>query len=270
METSFGVFGQLNSSVCSSAIIMPAASMVPVSGKQLASTTSSFPTGDGHFLCTGAMVMKRCTKCKQIKPLEYFDIEKRVKDGRTSQCKRCRLNTKNACRQKHPDRQREYNKRYYEANADGMRNRSRAYRESHRDQVAEYNRKWYAEHKELANQLCRNWYQRNKERVKEQHRQYYKKHPEKNLRNCYRRRALIGLTVVNRLTRKQWEEIKAAYKQHCAYCGCKPEKLTQDHVIPLSKGGLHTANNVVPACPQCNIAKKDKIIIPTIPSRSIN
>lgn len=30
-----------------------------------------------------------------------------------------------------------------------------------------------------------------------------------------------------------------------------------DHVIPLSKGGHHTASNVVPACGPCNSVKSD-------------
>jgi len=44
------------------------------------------------FLFSGALTMtatKRCSKCKEIKPLEKFSREKRVQDGRRSECKIC-------------------------------------------------------------------------------------------------------------------------------------------------------------------------------------
>ena len=40
----------------------------------------------------------------------------------------------------------------------------------------------------------------------------------------------------------------------CQYCG-SPDDLTFDHVIPRSKGGQTTWDNVVAACSPCNLAK---------------
>ena len=40
----------------------------------------------------------------------------------------------------------------------------------------------------------------------------------------------------------------------CQYCGSK-KHLTLDHVIPRSKGGQHTWDNVVTACGRCNSKK---------------
>ena len=37
-------------------------------------------------------------------------------------------------------------------------------------------------------------------------------------------------------------------------------KPTMGHVIPVSKGGLHVAENVVGACDRCNKKKHDKIV----------
>jgi 5-methylcytosine-specific restriction endonuclease McrA len=45
----------------------------------------------------------------------------------------------------------------------------------------------------------------------------------------------------------------------CQYCG-SPKKLTLDHVIPRSKGGLHTWDNVVAACEKCNSVKGDRLL----------
>jgi len=44
----------------------------------------------------------------------------------------------------------------------------------------------------------------------------------------------------------------------CQYCG-EREELTFDHVVPRSKGGLTTWENVVAACSPCNLRKGDKM-----------
>jgi 5-methylcytosine-specific restriction endonuclease McrA len=44
----------------------------------------------------------------------------------------------------------------------------------------------------------------------------------------------------------------------CVYCGCSTQKLlTLDHVIPQSKGGKNTWDNLVTACKPCNSEKAD-------------
>lgn len=43
----------------------------------------------------------------------------------------------------------------------------------------------------------------------------------------------------------------------CQYCGSS-KHLTLDHVIPRSRGGQHTWDNVVTACERCNSKKGDK------------
>jgi len=41
----------------------------------------------------------------------------------------------------------------------------------------------------------------------------------------------------------------------CQYCGKSSESLTLDHIIPKSRGGKHTWENVVAACIKCNHKK---------------
>lgn len=60
------------------------------------------------------------------------------------------------------------------------------------------------------------------------------------------------------LTRREWEEIVSLYGSLCAYCEKLIPNPTQDHLIPLSKGGSHTADNIVPACLSCNSSKGNK------------
>ena len=41
----------------------------------------------------------------------------------------------------------------------------------------------------------------------------------------------------------------------CQYCGCKDGKLTVDHIVPRTRGGKSTWENLVCACASCNNKK---------------
>ena len=64
------------------------------------------------------------------------------------------------------------------------------------------------------------------------------------------------------LRRTQWWKRRRS-KGVCHYCGRElpPRELTMDHVVPLARGGYTTRSNVVPACPECNAAKKHQLPI---------
>lgn len=80
-----------------------------------------------------------------------------------------------------------------------------------------------------------------------------KKHnPKKRFYNHKRDASKAGL--VGTLTKEQWEQCVKVFNHHCCYCGEKVI-LQQDHFIPLTKSGEYTINNIVPACPSCNINK---------------
>ena len=53
-----------------------------------------------------------------------------------------------------------------------------------------------------------------------------------------------------------WQRRLAAGR--CGYCGrpTPPRALTMDHRLPLVRGGRSTRGNVVPACKDCNTAKR--------------
>ena len=44
----------------------------------------------------------------------------------------------------------------------------------------------------------------------------------------------------------------------CQYCGRQMHDLTIDHVVPRSRGGHDTWDNLVLACVQCNVRKGDR------------
>lgn len=52
-------------------------------------------------------------------------------------------------------------------------------------------------------------------------------------------------------------EVLRRDKHTCQYCG-STKHLTLDHVIPSSKGGKHTWDNIVTACENCNNRKSDR------------
>jgi len=59
-------------------------------------------------------------------------------------------------------------------------------------------------------------------------------------------------------TPDQWQQTLEAHDYCCAYCGAQTD-LEQDHVMPISKGGSHTASNIAPACRSCNARKSNSI-----------
>jgi len=54
------------------------------------------------------------------------------------------------------------------------------------------------------------------------------------------------------------EAIKSEFNQRCAYCGSESKRLTLDHVLASSKGGINSWRNLVPACAKCNASKGSK------------
>lgn len=54
------------------------------------------------------------------------------------------------------------------------------------------------------------------------------------------------------ITQEQWAEKVKMFKGCCAYCKKKSKNLEMEHVIPISKGGPHVIENLVPACKSCN------------------
>ena len=54
-----------------------------------------------------------------------------------------------------------------------------------------------------------------------------------------------------------WLTCVAFFNGCCAYCGTSNQRLTGDHLVAKSKGGLDKADNIVPSCEKCNNAKGD-------------
>ena len=52
----------------------------------------------------------------------------------------------------------------------------------------------------------------------------------------------------------EWVALQEAWGG-CAYCRASDRSLQRDCVLPLSRGGRYTLENIVPACRSCNASK---------------
>jgi len=64
-------------------------------------------------------------------------------------------------------------------------------------------------------------------------------------------------------TFKEWQELKKKCNYTCQTCNRKEPKikLTEDHIIPVSKNGNDYIENIQPLCQSCNSKKNNNITI---------
>lgn len=95
------------------------------------------------------------------------------------------------------------------------------------------------------------------ERVNAANQKWRRQHPEQaaaiGKANCANRRAAPG-----KLTTAEVQMLRAAADSVCAYCLQLCVKPVLEHVIPISRGGTNTPDNIVMACQWCNNSKGTK------------
>jgi 5-methylcytosine-specific restriction endonuclease McrA len=175
---------------------------------------------------------------------------------------------------------------YYEKNKEAIDAQHREYAGSHKEELAEAKKEYVGEHKEEIAVYLHDYYLADPEKFKQRARErreadpaaaraydaaYYLANPKRFQE--YRRTHIDEIYMQNEkrralkftntpkdelLTLVQWCEILEQFDYSCAYCGRKMERPTMDHVIPLSRGGAHSKDNIVPACRHCNSSKRSR------------
>lgn len=185
---------------------------------------------------------KPCSACRELKPLEAFNRQPSGPFGRTSRCREC-----------------------LRANRDPVKNRAHAKRwaQQNPDRVRENIRRWNRENADHVRRSQQRRYYLNYDRIRAQQEEWIRAHPGARADYSRRRRAREFNTATSMLGGHS-----TAYMRHvqaelltgrCFYCGGS-DRLTIDHVVPLSRGGLHHPENLVAACFPCNRSKSNLLL----------
>lgn len=157
----------------------------------------------------------------------------------------------------HREKRRQKYARYRTRHAEQRKARERARYAAHREERRAAAVRYRAAHPGRAREKAAQRRAANPEHVREIQRRWYAKNREKErAREQSRRAARKASAPLRELTEAQWRAIKDHYHHCCVYCGRRMQRLTMDHLTPLSKGGQHTVQNVVPACVSCNSRKQ--------------
>lgn len=122
---------------------------------------------------------------------------------------------------------------------------SRLYREKNRERI---------------NRNNQNWKKRNRERYLKQKQEYYQRHKEQYQEYIARRKSLEKYT--RDAAKVSYLSILArdGYWYYLCEKDVMPEEVSYDHVIPLSRGGTHTENNIRITHLSCNLSKNNRLL----------
>lgn len=237
---------------------------------------------------------KTCTKCGEIKPAtaEYFRAKKRGKYGVASQCRICEASYARSWNHANKERAAENRRVWRDANRDKIaeynevnKERISAWREAHREQQNAYGRAYYKANRDRLVAYRRAYVQANKERIveyytlnkekiEERHRAYREANKQRR-HEAQRKWRMSNRAVISAKQQRRRalnanaegshsaQDIADQYKRQkgkCYWCNEKVgDNWHNDHVIPLSRGGSNWPENIVIACPSCNLSKNNKL-----------
>lgn len=210
-----------------------------------------------------SLTQKRCNVCKEVKGNNEFYKDAQKRDGLCRTCKECSKKRSSEWEKNNIEKAREHVRNFHRKNADSINEKRREARKtdsSIRENAKEYSKKYYLKNRDKLLEYTKNWGLQNKEKVQNRQRLWQINNREKTIVNAHNyRTSKIGR---GKVTKEEWEKIKEVYGYKCLCCGKQePDiKLTLDHVIPISKGGLNIKENIQPLCGSCNSSKKDKTI----------
>lgn len=145
--------------------------------------------------------------------------------------------------------------------------RTKEYRERHPERAKASMVAWHAKHPEYERERSRRRYATDpayRARVRESSRAWGVQNPDYYRAAAKLRRARLR-GVECSFTVEQARELFEEYAGLCVYC--LSPATTLDHVVPISAGGAHAKDNLVPACKSCNSSKRDRSLLVFLASR---
>jgi 5-methylcytosine-specific restriction endonuclease McrA len=189
---------------------------------------------------------KICTKCGEWRSVKRYLKRLLSRDGYDSICNECRNAASRDWRAKNKERVAELNREFYEANREQRLEYHRQYRQTHGEYFKEQIQKFRRENPDYNRAYMRRWARSNSDKIQ--------------AKDHARRAFKMGKH--GSFTASEWKALKEQYNYTCLRCGRREPKikLTADHIVPISKGGAGTIDNIQPLCKPCNSAKHDDLI----------
>ena|SRR5260221_9439272 len=224
--------------------------------------------------------MKLCGTCGECKHISFYCVTKKGLYKRHSICKECQ-NVASSIRRAanleiHRSRDREYarnrraamtdeerkhknvyDRQYYRDNKERFAEYAKEYRETHSTEIKEINRKYQISHLEYYRKLQG---RPDQKRRRSEYGKQWRRENKSKCREYFARHKALKNQADGSFT---GNDILAQHKRQKGRCYyCKEEmgsKYHIEHVVPLSRGGSNNLDNIVLACPHCNLSKRDKL-----------
>lgn len=180
-----------------------------------------------------------CCRCQRTKPAADFSRCAAKPSGLASFCKACDAARHLKTRARDQKRSRLYMQR--RRSDSNFREARKAYVRARRDHFNAYQRARRAS---------------NPERHREYQRKWRRAHLASDLAKSALRRARIA-SCGGRFTASEWSAVKARYNDRCLRCW-EEQPLHADHVVPITRGGSNSIENIQPLCSSCNRHKRQK------------
>lgn len=201
--------------------------------------------------------MRVCKSCQISKPLDEYPKGRRSKDGHKQPCKVCTALQKSIQRKANRVQENLAQAKWRRENPAKWRAQTAAYRKKHREQLCLAEQ---ARRKAKPEEIRARRNETPPEKRLAWSRQWRQANPEKSQEISSRRRAVCqNAPQIEKIDRMA---IYVRDKWICQLCFRKVAlaEASLDHVIPLSKGGAHTAQNLVLVHRKCNASKRDRSV----------
>lgn len=220
---------------------------------------------------------KVCVDCRQELPHSSFSPDSRASDGLQPKCLECNRTRRRERYWQDPETERAKQRDYHARNPHvtkeiGRRQREGANREKILAQKREEYRRnkqdpeWQAKQyqyrqltKDQKREYDKEYVKANREKINEQARRWRENNPEKRRAICFNDAAKRRARKEGGPSSAEVAEWASGQNKVCYWCGTKcPDNYHVDHYVPLAKGGPHILENLVIACPSCNLRKNAK------------